>query len=267
MKVREGGQWIDLAQGGDGQQLFRGEWASVVTLAFYDFSEGSIPAPFVTLATGAAVEPTVATVASSGRSGDPLATNCARIRITNRRDGDVSALFLDMSEFPGASKVKYWNAFHTGSYPYYSRASTRLDGSQVFYNTSTFDWTAREHDVTPANEVQWRADGFNNSNFSGNVTLWVTGIEVLGSPDPYMLGEFVTHDNRMWKSLANNNAAEPGADGNWMPVLELPRPYGTTAQRPDPVEAGVGYEFFDTDLTKPIWSDGTDWVDATGTTA
>lgn len=39
---------------------------------------------------------------------------------------------------------------------------------------------------------------------------------------------------------------------------------GTTAARPTP--GTVGEEYFDTDLGKPIWHNGTNWVDATGTT-
>ena len=38
---------------------------------------------------------------------------------------------------------------------------------------------------------------------------------------------------------------------------------GTTASRPS--TSVVGAQYFDTDLTKPIWWDGTQWVDATGT--
>lgn len=43
---------------------------------------------------------------------------------------------------------------------------------------------------------------------------------------------------------------------------------GTTAERPDATTVAVGTAYFDTDLAtgagKPIWSNGTDWVDATG---
>ena len=39
---------------------------------------------------------------------------------------------------------------------------------------------------------------------------------------------------------------------------------GVTGDRPaSPV---VGFNYFDTTITKPIWYDGTGWVDATGTT-
>ena len=41
----------------------------------------------------------------------------------------------------------------------------------------------------------------------------------------------------------------------------------TTAARPDVDDVEVGAEIFDTTLGKPVWSDGTDWVDSTGTPA
>ena len=40
---------------------------------------------------------------------------------------------------------------------------------------------------------------------------------------------------------------------------------GATGARPNAVTAGAGAIFFDTSLTKPIWSDGSVWRDATGT--
>lgn len=37
-----------------------------------------------------------------------------------------------------------------------------------------------------------------------------------------------------------------------------------TANRPDPAVVGVGAQWYDTDLSIPIWSDGTTWRDAFG---
>lgn len=42
---------------------------------------------------------------------------------------------------------------------------------------------------------------------------------------------------------------------------------GATAARPAFADVEVGTEFFDTTLGKPVWSDGTAWVDSTGTPA
>jgi hypothetical protein len=41
---------------------------------------------------------------------------------------------------------------------------------------------------------------------------------------------------------------------------------GATGSRPNAVTLGAGAMFYDTTLSKPIWSDGTVWRDATGTT-
>ena len=37
-----------------------------------------------------------------------------------------------------------------------------------------------------------------------------------------------------------------------------------TANRPDPGDAGEGCMIYDSDINKPIWSDGATWRDATG---
>jgi hypothetical protein len=42
---------------------------------------------------------------------------------------------------------------------------------------------------------------------------------------------------------------------------------GTTANRPAASSVGAGGEYYDTTLSKPIWSDGTTWRDAVGTAA
>lgn len=48
-------------------------------------------------------------------------------------------------------------------------------------------------------------------------------------------------------------------------ALETPKAYAT-AMRPDPATFPAGTMIYDTDLTVPLWSDGTVWRDATGTT-
>jgi hypothetical protein len=54
--------------------------------------------------------------------------------------------------------------------------------------------------------------------------------------------------------------------GTWTPVVSLStETKGVTGSRPSAVTAGSGYRFYDTTLSKPIWSDGTVWRDAAGT--
>lgn len=40
---------------------------------------------------------------------------------------------------------------------------------------------------------------------------------------------------------------------------------GTTEERPSFDSIRIGFQYFDTTLEKPIWYNGTEWVDATGT--
>lgn len=42
------------------------------------------------------------------------------------------------------------------------------------------------------------------------------GITVSGTPNPYMIGHTVLYLGKIWRSLVDNNAATPGADGTWV---------------------------------------------------
>ena len=53
--------------------------------------------------------------------------------------------------------------------------------------------------------------------------------------------------------------------GNVLDRLETRERADTTANRP--TATGVGQIYFDTTLGRPIWWNGTTWVDATGTAA
>lgn len=52
-------------------------------------------------------------------------------------------------------------------------------------------------------------------------------------------------------------------EGDGSALTNLPVNAGTTAARP--VSVATGFMYFDTDLGKPIWYNGSAWVDATGT--
>lgn len=54
-------------------------------------------------------------------------------------------------------------------------------------------------------------------------------------------------------------------DAAWSSWVDLlTSAHGTTAQRP--TQTVIGQQYFDTTLNKPIWHNGTNWVDAAGTT-
>lgn len=59
-----------------------------------------------------------------------------------------------------------------------------------------------------------------------------------------VLNEFMDYIKNMYKQL--------------LPNMNI----GTTENRPSNVN--VGYMYFDTNINKPIWYNGTKWIDATG---
>lgn len=46
-------------------------------------------------------------------------------------------------------------------------------------------------------------------------------------------------------------------------VMDI-NPHGETSSRPTPSATEIGLTYFDTTLGKPIWWNGTAWVDSTG---
>ena len=72
------------------------------------------------------------------------------------------------------------------------------------------------------------------------------------------LDSVVTRSNA--HSAQNDAVLRPVASG-WT-VRALPT---TTAGRPSASATGAGTTLFDTTLGRPVWSNGTAWVDATGT--
>lgn len=56
-----------------------------------------------------------------------------------------------------------------------------------------------------------------------------------------------------------------GIDVNWTRLNENFVPSkGTSEERPELAENHEGYQFYDTTIKKPIWWDGSNWVDANG---
>ena len=72
-------------------------------------------------------------------------------------------------------------------------------------------------------------------------------------------GKLVVHQGVV-KTWSRSKKKWLGADG-LPPVAKV----GTSSLRPWAVTAGAGAMFYDTDLKKPLWSDGNNWFDASGT--
>lgn len=182
----------------------------------------------------------------------------------------ASSLTLDTSaieELAGKALVRcnYWLSISRAS----GAALTHFDVDGVTQSTATNpgspnSWGPFIHyeidlssDVDPV--LKWEQHDSYHS--------YLTGIELIVSQQPYMLGEFVISGGKMWKSKANVNGATPGQDASWEEVpVNFNQTY-TTAGRPSAVSAGKGASIYDSTLNIPLFSNGAAWTDATGTVA
>lgn len=120
----------------------------------------------------------------------------------------------------------------------------------------------------------WSSAGFSGSAFFANqivsAYLQTIGPNTTGGYFQYANSGNPTSRAVLWMYQAAGNAA-----ALFDPVQVSPiRAWGArclrtgadiTANRPSASAAGSGSMFYDTTLSKPIWSDGTTWRDATGT--
>jgi hypothetical protein len=83
------------------------------------------------------------------------------------------------------------------------------------------------------------------------------------SKAPNLLVAPIVYDQRYVDQLTNALRLYFNQIDNFTQNVTVP-PSGTTANRPTE-RLEVGQYYFDTTLGIPIWYDGTDWVDATGT--
>lgn len=65
--------------------------------------------------------------------------------------------------------------------------------------------------------------------------------------------------------MATMVSSSPVTGLNEASRLVYPNKIGTSSSRPELDSDDIGYYYFDTTLLKPIWWNGTTWVDATGT--
>ena len=119
---------------------------------------------------------------------------------------------------------------------------------------TTLSTTDQSSLVNAINEVDTNAD--TNTTNIGNLSLLGTTVK----------SDLVSAVNEVNNNTVTNagNISNNTTDINFLRSFVLGS--GTTANRP--TSPTVGAQYFDTDLTKPIWYDGnatTGWVDATGT--
>lgn len=270
--------WLPPSAGGT---LFRGAWASGDLAKQIAFSEGTIPTGFSVNGVGPGTHEVVfgSTTDTAfnfgyGNVGTPGPyTTCAVVQINHLGIPIYTDLTLDVSalNLDNVVQATAWMCQHGYNGEIKGNAKHELrvnNASASASNHGDVIWTKHTASVDNNDTLTFRAFSTYGAGPSGSGTLnvGVTGIEIFTSADPYMLGQFVTHEGEMYKSLVDNNAQTPSKTATqWERALTLPPVRGTSAQRPNAATAGKGFQYYDETLSRPIWSDGTGWRDATGT--
>lgn len=117
---------------------------------------------------------------------------------------------------------------------YYEKLNT------VLYNDSTYMAIKSSHGILPTDTEYWQLIG-------GGLTR------------EDIVDNLNSNDSTKMLSAKQGKELKNIVDG------KVNLQYGETTDRPT-TNLETGEMFFDTTLTKPIWYDGSNWVDATGTT-
>lgn len=140
--------------------------------------------------------------------------------------GAVEA-FLDLSKIPAlqgrsVTEVRYYSSKHKS---WFGGAffGLSVDGTLAYteadiaYST-VFPWVQHRAPVVASGQskLSWLIRP-KDSN-SPDARYGITGIEIFGTPEPYMYDHYAIHNAQMWRSTLDNNPHEPGSGVGWEPV-------------------------------------------------
>lgn len=267
LKKKVGGSFVDLA---GKKSKFRGDWSPDEIAHQFTFAAG-IPAEFTPeFHATHGLPPEAASVANLGYGGTPGPfTGAVKLPVKVLSDQAYSQLNLDLSALgiKNISRVSAWFGVGTfsGNPQDYFRQEIRVN-NVVKANTAkgAHPWVEISASATELDVVSFRYECDYSSSIAWASHCGMTGVKIFNRADPYMLGDFVTYEGQMWKSLIDDNGDTPGGSSSWESAIVLPPNSGTTAQRPSASSVGAGFPYYDTDLDRPIWSDGAAWKDAGG---
>lgn len=136
--------------------------------------------------------------------------------------------------------------------------------------TTTTNYSLRKHDAGDLNwdtDLNWNIDKIDTELKARDTDLNTTHVgKVLDPTDTNTdtTKHLSNAQGKKWEDhvgvVAGNPHGTTAADVGAVPLLS-----GDTASRPG--SPATGWMYFDSTLGKPVWYDGSGWVDATGTTA
>lgn len=266
------------AAGGGGSGLFRGEWSGSTVGLSLDFTSGTWPSQLAKdNSVGRMTFSMVPTTSMTNNPGpftnppaDAYSAHLYWAGGTSGTDGvvlDLSTLSLSGS----VVSVRSYLAGQSACRPFdmqilkngVAGTTVNVPNNTTTWGATKVGWDAYETPAVETDVLEWAIKN-SNGGYSLLGHMYLTGVDIMVASNPYSSGQYVTHLGRLWRCLTDGTAQEPGAGADWS---EVPIGYDqavATGSRPTGITAGA--QVFDTTLGKPVWYNGTGWVDATGAT-
>ncbi len=189
-------------------QMFRGTWSPDQLLATLDISD--FPADHWTTAkTGYGLTPALVADGPGGENGTQAISTVSG----TRSNTSYSEATLNMSTLgiDGITRVVCAIRATTSTTAY----SIRVNGTQVIPDGGAHGWIDTPSIVVSSSDsISFRhSGGASISHASRSDYLRVSKIRVYGSTDPYLTGQIVVHNGRLWSASSDGVATEPGVAG------------------------------------------------------
>lgn len=211
------------AAGSGGNSLFRGEWSADSYSESVDLTAG-IPAWMtgsISGASPASIMPTTGAASGAAQAGSPGGT-AIKLRAYNIDPSGWSRLMFPISHFPGLTRVKFYMATaNDGGYTYGAGYSLKDAATTLLQNGPTA-WAQYEIVVSGATNVGWQSQGTYGVNTSAGPTTYVAAIDIYVTLVPYVAGQYVIYNSRMFRCVTSGTSSTPGTDASWVEVPVAP---------------------------------------------
>ena len=198
---------------------FRGTWAADQVAHTFDLS--SMPAQITTTQFGAYSTGVTAGVPSSdaGRTSPPASASALRLRVAGNQADYYARASINIAALglTGVTRLTYKyasddnnNASWGGSLDVERNGVQQSSVSIPGMGTA---WQSGSVTIDSDDVVLLEADS--GGGFDGAINVYVSDLVVYATSAPYMTGDTVVYQGKMWRSEIDNNAATPGADASW----------------------------------------------------
>jgi hypothetical protein len=121
--------------------------------------------------------------------------------------------------FSNVTRLTAWTALTPVAY---GAEQERNSGTVVLSNGANHNWSQVSIPCDSDDVIDFQVAGTDSRSgfgYFGTSVMWLAQIEIRGSVEPYMTGDYVIHLGKLWFSTVDNNGSTPGSSTTW---TELP---------------------------------------------